>query len=315
MIDRVQAIIEDDFAHAPESPLYDTHSISARTQHKYTDRDRALMAILSSLRTLPFTRQQQNNWYSQGLVTKDNSLVLYNHTAAYGVKQTNLSLNDFVDYAQAWFYIRNPANVSGVDPSAKNSWHIIANTLSKAGVDIGKIDLQLYTALTTDLEGDDLTSAIDDIIVWSKDGTLDNRYAAWRSHDTTNAKKIVESLSSDGIPTNGCSDGLYSKRFTHKHPLGRPRSEISEDEKAELRAERAARVAAEAAAYKLEEQKREKREAGRGCLGRSARYWGKRRSMVWFVCFIAVFLMGICEVGVWLMASGKSVFTAGGDGY
>ena len=333
MIDRIQAIIEDDFKHAPESTLYDSHSISAGPHHHtYTNRDRALMAILSSLRTLPFARQAQNNWYPQGLaINKDNNLVLYSHTAGFGVKQTVISLDSFADLAQAWLYVRNPASLSGVDPSAKNSWQLIANTLSTAGVDIRKIDLQLWEALTYSLEGDDLTAAIDDIIVWSKDGTLDSRHAVWRAHDLTEAKKPVESLSSDGMPptptspypftTNNHStthsSGLYTKRFSHKHPLGRPRSLISDDEKAELRADRLARVTAELAAKKLAEERREKREKrdkGRGCLSRARRYWVKRKSMVWFVCFIVCILSGIMGGLVWAMASGKLDFTPGGEG-
>ncbi|KAI4679274.1 hypothetical protein J4E81_010527 [Alternaria sp. BMP 2799] len=325
MVDRIQAIIEDDFKHAPESTLYDSHSISAGPHHHtYTDRDRALMAILTSLRTLPFARQAQNNWYPQGLpISKDNNLVLYNHTVGLGVKQTAISLDSFVDLAQSWLYVRNPASLSGVDPSAKNSWKGIANTLSTAGVDIRKIDLQLWEALTYSLEGDDLTAAIDDVIEWSKDGTLDSRHAVWRDHAISNAKNVPESLSSDGYPptpttpypsTNNHSSGLYTKRFTHKHPLGRPRSLISDDEKAELRRDRAARVAAEAAAKKLEQARKEKREKGRGCITRVRRGWRKRKSMVWFVCFIVCILSGIMGGLVWAMASGKLDFTPGGEG-
>ncbi|KAI4934973.1 hypothetical protein J4E86_011415 [Alternaria arbusti] len=318
MVDRIQAIIEDDFKHAPESTLYDSHSISAGPHHHtYTDRDRALMAILTSLRTLPFARQAQNNWYPQGLpISKDNNLVLYNHTVGLGVKQTAISLDSFVDLAQSWLYVRNPASLSGVDPSAKNSWKGIANTLSTAGVDIRKIDLQLWEALTYSLEGDDLTAAIDDVIEWSKDGTLDSRHAVWRDHAISNAKNVPESLSSDGYPptpttpypsTNNHSSGLYTKRFSHKHPLGRPRSLISDDEKAELRRDRAARLTAEAAAKKLEAQrkeKREKREKGKGCFARARRGWRKRKSMV----------CGIMGGLVWAMASGKLDFTPGGEG-
>ncbi|KAI4667698.1 uncharacterized protein J4E88_010218 [Alternaria novae-zelandiae] len=319
MVDRIQAIIEDDFKHAPESTLYDLHSISAGPHHHtYTDRDRALMAILCSLRTLPFARQAQNNWYPQGLpISKDNNLVLYNHTVGLGVKQTAISLDSFVDLAQSWLYVRNPASLSGVDPSAKNSWKGIANTLSNAGVDIRKIDLQLWEALTYRFEGDDLTAAIDDVIEWSKDGTLDSRHAAWRDHAISNAKNIPESLSSDGMAptsTRPHSTGLYTKRFSHKHPLGRPRSLISDDEKAELRRDRAARLTAEAAAKKIEDQRKEKREKSKGCFYKVRRGWRKRKSMVWFVCFIVVILSGIMGGLVWAMASGKLDFTPGGEG-
>jgi hypothetical protein len=307
MVDRLQAIAEDDFSHA--SSIHDSPTISAETPETYTDRDRALMAILSSL---AFARHQRTNWYPQGLATKNETLILWNHTAANGVKQTTVSLSSFTDMAQSWLYTRNPTNQSGDLPSAKTSWLTIAATLQASGVDLSKIDLQLYTELTTNLSGPALTSTLNEVILWSRDGRFDERYSA-HIRKTTVPKKPVDSVISSEVTAR--TDGLYSKRFTHKHPLGRPRSLISEDEKAERKAERMARGDAEAGSRVLAVAQKEQRMAGRGCVGKARGCWVKRRGIVVFVLFIILLFAGILGTIVWAMASGKWDFTAGGDGY
>lgn len=107
------------------------------------------------------------------------------------------------------------------------------------------------------------------------------------------------------------TDGLYSKRFTHKHPLGRPRSLVSEDEKAERRAEKVTRAKAgattgAAAAVHI---------AKRGWVRRS---WGnrkKRHSIVFVLGMVFVFgpLLGVL---LWAMVMHKFDWTPGaGEGY
>jgi hypothetical protein len=312
MLDRLQAIAEDNFNHA--SSLYDSPSIFPSSPHTYTDRDRALMAILSSLRTLPFARHARGNWYPQGLATKNDSLVLYKHTAAHGVKQTSISLSEFVDKAQTWLCIRNPACVSGDFPNAKNSWHDIATSLRNSSVDISKIDMKLYTELTTVLEGEGLTSRMNDIVLWAKNGQLEERWKAWLKH--TEAKKKITHAGNTDIATR--ADGLYSKRFTHKHPLGRPRSLISEDEKAERKADRIAKATREAAAAATAAANRERNTSARGGLlgcvkGRADSR--KRRSMVLFVMFIVVLFGALLGAMLWAMATNRLDFTAGGEGF
>jgi phage shock protein PspC (stress-responsive transcriptional regulator) len=114
------------------------------------------------------------------------------------------------------------------------------------------------------------------------------------------------------------TDGLYTKRFTHKHPLGRPKSLISESEKAERRAEKAARAFTLATAAALEAQKKERAEKKGGVIGGVARRWGnrKKRNTVIFVLFIVLVLGPLVGALLWAMVVHKFDWTPGaGEGY
>jgi hypothetical protein len=117
--------------------------------------------------------------YTQGLATRKDSLILYEHTAATGPEQTLVSAAKFHDMAQTWLLLRNPSNKSGDPPHAINSWIDIITGLRKQNVDISKIDTKLYYELTTVLEGEALRRRIAEIARWSRTGHLDKRYAVW----------------------------------------------------------------------------------------------------------------------------------------
>lgn len=197
VLTRLISVTEDSPCHTPSTPS--AQMVSPDSSHTYTSLDLSLMAILHSLRSSPSARQRTGNWYPQGLATRNDSLILYEHTAANGPQQTLVSLKGFVDMAQTWLLIRNPANVSGDPPNALHPWIDIITDLRKANVDISKIDTKLYFELTTILTGDALTKRISEIAQWSQTGHLDKRYAMWRKH--IEAKKRVAETQDTGTTT------------------------------------------------------------------------------------------------------------------
>lgn len=199
-------------------------------QPAYSDRDKALMAILSSLHNPEYVRVEKGDWYPQGLAARQDALLLYKNTAKSGVCTIYITLTDYINMAQAWLLAPNPTNLYGDAPDARTPWTQIVASLRARDVDVSKIDLETYHHLTTDLEGPALTSKLDEISQWAKDGTLDKRYTAFKVSQaaTQEARRNASSLSADrmtnGKPPSlafGRSDALYSKRFTHEYPLGR----------------------------------------------------------------------------------------------
>jgi hypothetical protein len=155
-------------------------SSSSTAAHTYTPLDLALLAILHSLATTTLaTRQQTRNWYPQGLATKHSALLLYENSAKSGPIPISVSLPQFTHMAQTWCLVRNPMNLSGDVVSAKNNWNDIAAALRECGVDLGKIDTQLYWELTCVAEGLDLEKKIEQVGEWARDGRLEIRWSKW----------------------------------------------------------------------------------------------------------------------------------------
>lgn len=187
------------------------------------------MAILMSLRTPEFVRIEKGDWYPQGLAARNDALLLYKNTAKDGVRTVYVTLADYVNMGQSWLLSPNPTNLYGDSLNAKNPWSQIAACLRARDVDVSRIDLETYLHLTNDLEGPDLTSKLDEIAQWNKDGTLDERHAAFKASQaaTQQARRGANPLTTDpntskpSSPTFDRPDALYSKRFTHEYPLGR----------------------------------------------------------------------------------------------
>ncbi|OAG15452.1 hypothetical protein CC77DRAFT_1054005 [Alternaria alternata] len=326
---RLASITEDNLSHTPN---IHPGKISRGSPDAYSSLDLSLMAILHSLRNASSTRQAVGNWYTQGLATRKDSLILYEHTAATGPEQTLVSAAKFHDMAQTWLLLRNPSNKSGDLPHAINSWIDIITGLRKQNVDISKIDTKLYYELTTVLEGEALRRRIAEIARWSRTGHLDKRYAVWCKYvEGTEEKKIKVTGTQHTVTTAGRkekdtrTDGLYTKRFAHEHhrhhqhPLGRPRSLVSDDdEKAQRRAGKAIRAFTAATAAALETQRKERIDQQGGVMRGMARGWAnrKKRNTVLFVLFITFFLGPLVGVLLWAMAMRKFDWTPGaGEGY
>ncbi|KAH6841235.1 hypothetical protein B0T12DRAFT_255477 [Alternaria alternata] len=327
---RLASITEDNLSHTPN---IHPGKISRGSPDAYSSLDLSLMAILHSLRNASSTRQAVGNWYTQGLATRKDSLILYEHTAATGPEQTLVSAAKFHDMAQTWLLLRNPSNKSGDPPHAVNSWIDILTGLRKQNVDISKIDTKLYYELTTVLEGEALRRRIAEIARWSRTGHLDKRYAVWCKYvEGTKEKKTkgtgiqhtVAPVSRKEKDTR--TDGLNAKRFAHdhhqhqhQHPLGRPRSLVSDDdEKAQRRAGKAIRAFTAATAAALETQRKERIDKQGGVMRGMARGWAnrKKRNTVLFVLFITFFLGPLVGVLLWAMAMRKFDWTPGaGEGY
>ncbi|USP80693.1 hypothetical protein yc1106_07967 [Curvularia clavata] len=228
IIDRIQVVLEHEL-HFNKTSSDETDTSQDIQQPAYTDRDKALMAILTSLRTPEFVRIEKGDWYPQGLAARNDALLLYKNTAKSGVRTVHVTLADYVNMAQSWLLSPNPTNLYGDSPNTKNPWSQIAASLRARDVDVSKIDLETYLSLTNDLEGPVLTSKLDEIAQWAKDGTLDERYTAFKASQTATqeARRGASPLTTDpntskpSSPTFGRPDALYSKRFTHEYPLGR----------------------------------------------------------------------------------------------
>ncbi|CAI9630019.1 unnamed protein product [Alternaria burnsii] len=329
---RLASITEDNLSHTPDIHL---GKISRGNPDAYSSLDISLMAVLHSLRNASSTRQAVGNWYTQGLATRKDSLILYEHTAATGPEQTLVSAAKFHDMAQTWLLLRNPANKSGDPPHAINSWVDIITSLRKQNVDVSKIDTKLYYELTTVLEGEALQRRIAEIARWSRTGHLNKRYAVWckyvegtkeKKTKVTGTQHTVTPVSRKEKDTR--TDSLNAERFAHehhhhhhRHPLGRPRSLVSDDdddEKAQRRAGKAVRAFTAATAAALETQRKEKIDKQGGVMRGVARGWAnrKKRNTVLFVLFITFFLGPLVGALLWAMAMRKFDWTPGaGEGY
>ncbi|KAF1829979.1 hypothetical protein BDW02DRAFT_573469 [Decorospora gaudefroyi] len=291
LADRVQVILEHGLQFS--ETIYETTKISPEDPHSFSDRDRALLAILSALRTPEWTRRERGNWYPQGLAARYDSLRLYKHAGDGIIKVRYVTLANLLEFAQAWVRTPNPARVSGDHPKAKNLWVDIAAKLREREVDIRKIDLELYHELTMKLEGEELVHKLDEISQWHKDGSLNDRFAAW-VHVAEQQASLSRQANTDDKPL----DGMYSKRFTHKYPLGRPRSELSDIEKAEHRAmNRAAGQATDM--------------ANEGRLGLWERT-RKRRNTCLFTSFMILIFGAVVGSILWAMGTHQWDFTAAG---
>ncbi|KAL1792298.1 hypothetical protein ACET3X_008805 [Alternaria dauci] len=272
---RLASITEDKLSHTPSIR---PGKISCGSPDTYSSLDLSLMAILHTLRNASSSRQALGNWYAQGLAARNDSLILYEHTAATGPEQILVSAAKFQDMAQTWLHIRNPSNMSGDPPNAINAWVDIVTDLRKQEVDIRKIDTKLYYELTTELEGEALQRRIAEIVRWSRNRHLDQRYEAWCRH-VEGTKKVAATAANQHTGTAAGTnqqdtrrDCLYTKRFSHAHPLGLPTSPIpsspaATDKKAQRHAEKAARAFAAATAAALETQRQERLDERKGVVG------------------------------------------------
>jgi hypothetical protein len=243
---------------------------------------------MSGLRTPEIQRRERGNWYPQGLATPKGHLQLYKHTGPGVIKPTQVKLWSFHKMAQAWHLTPNPARFASDLPDAKNSWVDIAAQLRAQNVDLHKIDLELYYDLTMNCPTSDLPTKLSEVVHWSRDGTLDTRFATYTE---TAARSAANSENKGG----GLSD-MYAKRYTHRYPLGRPRSEIDELEKAERRANKAT-------AHQIVEKKE------------PDTWWGRKKELrrKWmFGLFMALIFGSIIGSMVWAMASHSWDFTPAG---
>jgi hypothetical protein len=246
------------------------------------------MAILSSLQTPEFQRRERGNWYPQGLATPKGRLQLYKHMGPGVIEPTQVKLSGFIKMAQAWHLTPNPARFASDLPSAKNSWADILPKLRAREVDFAKIDLDLYYELTMNCPSSDLSAKLDEVAQWSQDGTLDQRFASWTQQ--------VAQLCVTNKTDKGCTNGMYSKRYTHRFPLGRPRSEMDDLEKAERKANRANAAGTH---HTLTEKAEDKAQT----------WWARKkeqRRSVAFTALMTLFFGSIIGAMVWGVASNSS---------
>lgn len=228
----------------------------------------------------------------------------------------HLTLADFLDKATAWQGVRRPNGVG-----ALNAWADIAARLRERGVDVGKVDGELYSQLSTATDAQELERKIDEVASWSVDGTLDQRYHDFSAgkHTTTTSATTTSTTPSSAsaphhhvpttptpTPTTSNATGLYSKRFTHAYPLGRPRSMVSDVEKAERRAEL---DATNTFLAQQQQQQKPGEEQGQGVCG----WWGrskKKRNRIFFIAFMAAIFGGVLGVMLWAMGTSRWDFTA-----
>jgi hypothetical protein len=284
LVERIHVILEHGLRFAAD--------ISPIEIHLYSDRDRALMAIMSGLQTPDFYRRERGNWYPQGLAAKNGRLRLYKHIGPGSIEITHVKLAKFIEMAQAWHLMPNPALFTSDYPNAKNSWADIAPKLRVHGVDLFKIDQELYYDLTVRHSATELPDRLDEVIQWSQDGTLDQRYTTWTQQAARSAATSRVTTTAKGHP-----DGLYSKRYTHRHPLGRPRSIVDDIEKAERRANKASRGQTEKEDGKVKGWWAKRRERRRSC---------------YFALFMSCLFGSIIGSMLWGMATSSWDFTPAG---
>ncbi|KNG50030.1 hypothetical protein TW65_02948 [Stemphylium lycopersici] len=307
VLDRIHIILEHKLQFA--ETIYPTSSTSSDTSYPYTPRDRALIAILTSLRTLEYTRRERGNWYPQGLATKHDALRLYKQSAKNGVKPVYLTLAEFLDKAAG--RQRTPRPGDGV--GAVNAWTDIAARLRERGVDVEKVDWELHSQLATAVDGQELERRIDEVAMWSVEGTLEQRYNAFPAVNHTPTTPCSLSPPPHPHPHHPApatptptGTGLYSKRFTHKYPLGRPRSVVSDVEKAERRAQQEASHAILTHQQQQQARRGEVQDQKTGWWGRSK----KKRNRVFFIAFMASIFGGVLGLMLWAMGTSRWDFTA-----
>ncbi|KAF1942029.1 hypothetical protein EJ02DRAFT_466167 [Clathrospora elynae] len=287
VVDRIQVILENNGLSSKTT--YDTAGPSAEEPQSYSDRDRALMVILSALKVPEWQRREARDWTAQGLASQDDALILYKDVSPRLAEVVHLRLGRFIDLVEAWLLSPNPANLSCDPPNVKNTWEEIAARLRQNNVDVAKIDMHLYRELTMDTEPSALTRKLHQVSKWYQDGTLDRRYLAWK-HEEAHAHVLRQEEMAKDLRDHG----LYSKRYTRTHPLGIPREDI-------------AVVDAETAAHAADEKKMKEKVA----LFEERRKHHKNK--VWFgVCMGLVFgaLLGCM---LWAMATKRWDFTQVGD--
>jgi hypothetical protein len=121
--------------------------------------------------------------------------------------------------AASWIEKPNPVSICCDLPNAKNSWSYICSKLRENDIEVWKIDFELYHELTVRCDTRDLARKIQEVKVWSDDGTLDARFTAWQQAQAIQA----ESASASCIDA-ASNAGLYTKRFTHVAAHGHARA-------------------------------------------------------------------------------------------
>lgn len=286
------------------------------------------MAILTSLNTPESLRLEKGDWYPQGLAARHNALVLYENTASNGIRLAYISLTDFIRQAQTWLLAPNPTNKSGDAPHAKNPWPPMAAQLRASGVDVTKLDLQTYLDLTQHLSASDLPTKLDEIAQWACDGTLDARYEKFIAEkEATAAAQARNRGSRPLLRTSGANDtantvfggpeALYSKRFTHEHPMGKAASVKAKRQRRSERSREEVEKTVLANAERIRKMEKGKVSAGdAGVLAVDETEKKRRRRKkhrAFFVTFMVVLFGGAVGAMLWAMGTRRWDFTAGGQ--
>jgi hypothetical protein len=340
IIDRIQVILEHSHRLLESSSSNYTNPSQDVPQPTYTLRDKALMAILSSIRTPEFVRLEKGDWYPQGLAARYDALLLYKNTASRGVCIVHVTLSDYVEMAQTWLLAPNPANIHGDFPNAKNAWTEVASLLRSKGVDVAKIDMQTYLDLTVHSASDEVAAKTDEIAQWARNGTLDERYQKYiadkeAAEETKRGTKTFHrgtAAQSAKEAVCGGAEALYSKRFTHEYPLGRAAAAAAAAATATATAapthhgqhgQHRTREEVEKDVFANAERIR-KMEKGK--MGESLMNGGgmttvgdkdtagvKKRNRAFFVGFMVLLFGGAVGAMLWAMGTRRWDFTAGGE--
>ncbi|KAF2036127.1 hypothetical protein EK21DRAFT_83840 [Setomelanomma holmii] len=179
-----------------------------------SNRDRALMDILSAIQSSVGEQREAGDWTAQGLAREGSALRLY-------MDRRPKSLG--IVYKQT----PNPLNVACDHPDAKSSWHEVVQRLRQRQMDISKIDPDLYHQLTVECDRDSLNSTLDEIKEQSMRGELETRYNTWKNQESARNSPAPSRSAHDSARQSD----LYTKRFTHEHPLGIAVNDLKELEK------------------------------------------------------------------------------------
>lgn len=327
IMDRFQVVLEHLQEHLQPSSSHYTASSQDTPQLAYTARDKALMAILTSLSTPESLRLEKGDWYPQGLAARHDALVLYENTASNGIRLAYVSLTDFIQQAQTWLLAPNPTNKSGDAPHAKNPWPPIAAQLRSKGVDISKLDLEIYLDLTQHLSASDLPAKLDEIAQWARNGTLDARYEKFiaEKEEAAAAAQAKNRGSRPLLRTSGANDAadtvfggpeaLYSKRFTHEYPMGKAASVKVKREQRSERSREEVEKSVLANAERIRKMERGRANGGEHVMvvDETEKQRRRKRHRAFFVTFMVVLFGGAVGAMLWAMGTRRWDFTAGGQ--
>ncbi|XP_014557909.1 hypothetical protein COCVIDRAFT_14833 [Bipolaris victoriae FI3] len=331
IMDRIQVVLEHSQEHPQEhrkpSSSHYTTSSQDTPQPVYTPRDKALMAILTSLNTSESLRLEKGDWYPQGLAARHDALVLYENTSSNGIRLAYVSLTDFIQQAQTWLLAPNPTNKSGDAPHAKNPWAPIAAQLRSKGVDVSKLDLQTYLDLTQHFSASDLPAKLDEIAQWAHDGTLEARYEKFITEkEATAAAQARNRGFRPLLRTSGANDAtnkvfggheaLYSKRFTHEHPMGKAASVKAKRQRRSGRSREEVEKTVLANAERIRKMEKGKVSAGDAgvlAVDETEKKRRRKRHRAFFVTFMVMVFGGAVGAMLWAMGTRRWDFTAGGQ--
>lgn len=214
--DRIQIIIENHLE-TTDSP---GPQLKGLATGDFDRRTGALLTILLSLQMSAEERRINGNWTAQGLAVDGNALRLYKDRRPQIAVPTRVTLQDFIDLGKQWHESPRPEQVCCDHPATQIPWAEITPKLRARNVPVSKIDKELYRRLTMKCTAENLDTALDEIETWSQNGILENRYQAWQRKEAAAAAASQPASSTPASSESGRSQGLYSKRFSHTHPLG-----------------------------------------------------------------------------------------------